>query len=209
MRNPIRRSRKIGKTQGGRVKDGRPEEKWSRVFHRDIWTRLSQDTPGDEIRILRDHPSSQLYHPCSGEEYLEVLERLPEDQTDSLRAIVLRRTSKCDLAVGIEARRRYFCVLLNAFPKSNRMVWKPPPTEAQRRHHGRWCSKWRPLGDSVELIWSRDEIRRYYLYHLFLHELGHINQPWTYKGARAEAFAENYALEWAAKLGELPPPRDS
>jgi hypothetical protein len=42
MKNPIRRSRKIGKTQGGRVKDGRANEKWSRIFPEDVWMRLSE-----------------------------------------------------------------------------------------------------------------------------------------------------------------------
>jgi hypothetical protein len=32
----MRRSRKIGLTQGGRVRDGRASEKWSRVFTRDM-----------------------------------------------------------------------------------------------------------------------------------------------------------------------------
>jgi len=56
------------------------------------------------------------------------------------------------------------------------------------------------------LDWSKEELRRYYLYHLFLHEVGHINQPWFHSQQRREEFAENFALEWAGRLGELPPP---
>ncbi len=52
--------------------------------------------------------------------------------------------------------------------------------------------------------WSLEEIRRYYLFHLLLHEVGHINQPLLHDARRREEFAENFALEWAAKLNELP-----
>ncbi|MEZ5426313.1 MAG: hypothetical protein R2747_08620 [Pyrinomonadaceae bacterium] len=41
------------------------------------------------------------------------------------------------------------------------------------------------------------------MYHLFLHEVGHINQPWFHKMRRREEFAENFALEWAERLGHL------
>lgn len=53
-----------------------------------------------------------------------------------------------------------------------------------------------------------NDYHRYYLFHLFLHEIGHINQPWFHSTRRREEFAENFALEWAARLGELPPRRD-
>ena len=43
MRNPIRRNKNIGKTQGGRVTDGKPSEKPSRIFSRHIWSRLSEE----------------------------------------------------------------------------------------------------------------------------------------------------------------------
>jgi hypothetical protein len=66
MRNPMRRSRKIGLTQGGRVRDGRASEKWCRVFTRDVWEKLSihQDCQG--CRVIKENPSGAFYHPCQG-----------------------------------------------------------------------------------------------------------------------------------------------
>lgn len=141
MRNPVRRSRKIGRTQGGRVQDGRAYEKWSRVFSQDIWTRLSED-PAEGCRVLRENPSRDHYHPCSGNEILEVLGRLPARHADPVRAIVLRRTPKLDEKLGVEARLRYACVILNSFPCSRSIVWRPPPGAAVRRHYSRWCQTW-------------------------------------------------------------------
>jgi hypothetical protein len=118
--------------------------------------------------------------------------------------IVLRHTPKLDARLGIEARMRFGCVILNAFPRSNQMVWTAPQTRATRRHCSRWCSRWAEEDDGLRLQWSSEEIRRYYLFHLFLHEVGHVNQPPFHDRRRREDFAENFALEWAVRLGELP-----
>ena len=119
MHNPMRRSRKIGLTQGGRVRDGRAAEKWSRVFSRDIWEKLSIHRRDQGVRVLEENPSGAFYHPCQGHEYLSVLERLPAQLRQPVRAIVLRRTPKLDARLGVEARMRFGCVILNAFPRSD------------------------------------------------------------------------------------------
>jgi hypothetical protein len=154
--------------------------------------------------VLRENPSGAFYHPCEGEEYVSVLKRLPAEIGRRVRAVVLRRTSKLDVRSGIEARMRFRCVIMNAFPRSNQMIWKSPPTQAERRHYSRSCSRWLEKDGSVTLEWSPEEIRNYYLFHLFLHEVGHIHQPRFHDASRREGFAENFALEWAAKLNELP-----
>ena len=202
MRNPIRRNRRIGKTQGGRVKDGRAHEKLSRLFSRNVWRQLSKERGG--LRILRENPSAEFFHPCVADDYRSVLQRLPSELTSPLKAIVLRRTPKRDVALGVEAWKRWSCVVMNAFPKSMQMSIGPQPTRALIRHYAPWCRNldWVDYrGWTFE--WSHEELRRYYLYHLFLHELGHMNEPSTNSVRRSEAFAENFALEWARRLGEL------
>ena len=191
MRNPIRRSRNIGKTQGGRVKDGRAREKWDRVFTQDVWTRLSE---GDEKwQILTENPSRWYYHPCSGEEYVGVLARLPEDLTSEVKTIILRRKSKLDEKLGVEARQRYYCMIMNALPISNEYVWRMRPEDSTFRHFEPWCDDWREEDGFWKLCWQVDETRRYYLYHVFLHEVGNINQPAFHSLRRREEFAENFA----------------
>ena len=210
MYNPIRRSRKIGITQGGRVRDGRASEKWSRVFTRDVWEKLSTLPTSDRCRVIRENPSGAFYHPCEGEEYVSVLERLPAELRRGVKAIVLRRTPRLDARIGVEARIRFRRVILNAFTRSNQMIWKSPPGQATRRHYSRWCSRWLEEEDGgVKFAWNLEEIRRYYRFHLFLHEVGHINQPRFHDSHRREEFAENFALEWAAELNALPPRHDA
>lgn len=204
-RNPIRRNRKIGATQGGRVQDGRSMEKWSRVFPPNVWKTIS-DTPRGVYRIVRENPSNGFFHPCDGAEYLDVLARLPKRLKRDLGAIVLRRTPKRDQWMCVEARRRYGCIIMNAFPADREMVWYRPATAAERRHYGRWCDRWSTRGRHTVLTWTDEELRAYYRYHLFLHELGHINDHRHRPRDRREAFAEDFALRWAKRLKQLPPP---
>ena len=199
MKNPIRRNKNIGKTQGGRVKDGKADEKWSRLwFNTDIYAKISDSK---EIwRIFKENPSIKFFHPCKGEEYIEVLQQLPEILTQYVKGIILPRISKYDVQYGIDARRRSDCIIMNPFPKSMEFTWYRKPKRKVIRHYEHWCNNWENTQDTWKLIWKVREVKRYYLYHLFLHELGHINQPWYNSVKKREEFAENFALEWASKL---------
>ena len=94
-------------------------------------------------------------------------------------------------------------MILNSFPKSLEMPFRRTFLEASVSHYDPWCSRWIRKGREWKLVWSLEEIRRYYLYHLFLHEIGHLNQPWRHSARIRESFAENFALEWAHRLGHL------
>jgi hypothetical protein len=202
MRNPIRRSRKIGKTQGGRVSSGRAREKLSRrQSAHDIYARISKES--DSLQFIADNPSKGFFHPCSEEDYLKILGRLPVKISGSVKAIIMPRISNSDRDRGVEAKRRYDCVIMNPFPASMTMEWGRKPEKKVIRHFEPWCEKWEQRSRLWILIWSLEELRRYYLYHLFLHEIGHINQPPYHALNRREEFAENFALDWARKLGQL------
>jgi len=54
--NPSRRNQNIGKTQGGRVKDGVAAEKRSRWFPQSLWRQLSE-APRKGLVILTENPS--------------------------------------------------------------------------------------------------------------------------------------------------------
>lgn len=199
MKNPIRRNQNIGKTQGGRVKDGRADEKWSRLwFNTDIYSKISESN--ELWQVYKENPSKNYFHPCEGEDYLQVLDLLPKDLTKYVKAIILPRISKRDAKYGVDARRRSDCIIINPFPKSLEFTWSSKPTDSTIRHYDHWCTNWRGNSKEWKLRWSKKEAKRYCLYHLFLHELGHINQPWFHSRNKREEFAENFALEWASKL---------
>ncbi len=202
MRNPIRRSRKIGRTQGGRVKNGIPEEKWSRLFSKSTWEKLSEGT--DKLRIIRENPSRDYFHPCSASQIRSVIDRLPTELTEDIKVVVLRRIPKKDEDYLIDGRKRYQCIILNSFPRNLRTVWNYKPNDkAILRRVNRWCNRWREENGQWIQQWTFTEVRKYYLYHVLLHEIGHFN-AWYSSFKRREDFANNFALEWAKKLGELP-----
>ena len=126
MYNPSRRSRKIGQTQGGRVRDGKAREKWSRAFPQTIWRQLSE-APGEGYAVLSENPSRDHYHPCSPAQIRNVLSRLPRRYTRDLRAVILRRVPRADRERGVEARRETRCIVLNAFPITNEIDWGTAP----------------------------------------------------------------------------------
>jgi hypothetical protein len=202
MRNPVRRNKNIGKTQGGRVNNGHAYEKWSRSeFLNNIFAQFSEQD--EKWQLYCQNPSRDYFHPCEGFEYIQVINSLPEELTENLKAIVLPRISKYDAKYGVDAKRRYSCILMNPFPTTMEMIWEQKPLKATYKHYEPWCKRWHQKNGCFVLIWKMNELKRYYLYHLFLHELGHINQPWFHSLNRREEFAENFALEWARKLGEL------
>ena len=176
-------------------------EKSSRLFSQSTWKKLSDEAEG--LRIIRENPSKAYIHPASPAQVQAVLNRLPPDIIEGIRAIVLRRMPKADQRSLVDARKRHSCIILNAFPRDLRMVWSKKPTLADFGHMDPWCTRWREEKREWILQWTGKEIRRYYLYHLLLHEVGHFN-GWFHSLKKREDFAENFALEWAGKLEELP-----
>ena len=207
MRNPIRRNKNIGKTQGGRVISGTASEKMTRSWSaNNTYVKLSDEE--GPVQLFCDNPSKNYYHPCEPNEYLKVLKMLPEELTQYVKAIILPRKSKSDQRRGVDAKRVADCIIINPFPKSMEEIRHSKPQDWIDRHDAHWCSSpFEQDGDVWVQRWQPEEVRRYYLFHLFLHELGHINQPWFNALSRREEFAENFALEWAIKLGALKNPR--
>ena len=204
MRNPIRRNKNIGKTQGGRVKDGSASEKSSRLFPRHIWARLSNEEIEEGYIVIEDNPSRDYFHPVTEDEIRKTLDRMPNKLTEHLRAVVMPRMTVSDKRRGVEARRRYSCIILNPFPCSLRVFWSAtPPQKRAVQHYEPWNTRWEEHEEGWFQAWDLDDLKTYYLFHLLLHELGHINQPWFNSPMRREEFAEDFALTWARKLNTL------
>ena len=201
MYTPTRRSKKIGLTQGGRVSNGKPAEKWSRLFPPSTWEKLSDETDG--LRIIKENPSKKYFYPCSPAQIQSVLSKLPHNLTEDIRAIVLRRIPKIDEKLLIDARRRYQCIILNSFSRDLKMIWPYKPSQSTFKHMNLWCDNWSEGDGILVLQWTHTTIRKYYLYHVLLHEIGHINDWFHNQRNKREGFAENFAFEWARKLGVI------
>lgn len=101
----------------------------------------------------------------------------------------------------MEARRHFSCIILNPFPKSLQIFWeKTPPTPRARQHYAPWEAQWEEAAEGWFQTWEPKALTRYYLYHLLLHELGHLNDQTSRSPRQRESFAEDFALTWARKL---------
>lgn len=200
MRNPTRRSRNIGKTQGGRVKNGRAEQKWSRLFPENKWNQISESKTAWQTFV--ENPSKDFYHPCSPSDYLSVLRRLPSRHTENVKGIILRRTPKRDLRLGIDAWRRYSCIIMNAFPSSNKLTYSCRQKESRVSFFKPFCDRWKEDNGSWVLEWEPEEVQRYYLYQVFLHEIGHIFDWSKTSQTKREKYADSFARDMAEFLGE-------
>ena len=200
MRNPTRRSRNIGTTQGGRVKNGRATEKWSRLFPENKWQQISESETTWQTFV--ENPSKAFYHPCNPSDYLSVLRRLPSRHTQDIKGIILRRTPKRDSRLGIDAWRRYSCIIMNAFPSSNKFTYSYTPKESQVDFFKPFCDQWNEDNGTWSLEWKPEEVKRYYLYQVFLHEIGHINDLSRTSQTKRENYADSFARDMAELLGE-------
>jgi len=182
------------------VKDGRASEKWSRLFPENIWEEISQSET--DWNTFVENPSKDYYHPCTPSDYLSVLNRLSAHQTEGVKGIILRRTPKRDLQLGIDAWRRYSCTIMNAFPTENRFTYPTKPTDSQINFFKPFCNTWKEENGLWSLVWEAEEVRRYYLYQVFLHEIGHFNDGTKTTQRKRENYADSFARDMAEYLGE-------
>jgi len=152
--------------------------------------------------IFVENPSKNYYHPCTPEEYLSILEKLPKHHTKSVKGIILRRTPKKDEVLGIEAWRRWSCVIMNAFPKSNQYIFNEKPSDSVFKFFSPFCSNWIQEKGKWMLNWNPEQAKKYYLYQVFLHEIGHINDGVRTTKSKREKYAGSYARDMAEWLSE-------
>src|SRR5882724_9170917 len=75
-----------------------------KIFGRDF-----SEAPHRGFIILRENPSRDYFHPATEDDIRSALSRLPQRILRPLKAVVLSRLSARH---GVEARRRYQCVVL-------------------------------------------------------------------------------------------------
>ncbi len=91
---------------------------------------------------------------------------------------------------------------MNAFPSSNTFTYKYKPKESQIRFFEPFCNRWKEENGIWTLNWEAEEVRRYYLYKVFLHEIGHINDWSKTSKRKRENYADSFARNMAKYLGE-------
>ncbi|WP_418131665.1 hypothetical protein ABL849_13475 [Variovorax sp. 375MFSha3.1] len=194
---PWKKSRTYGDLHGGRTR---------RRFTDNIVARahsLQRPAPGQKLPILlQDNPSREFFFPVSVEECAAALHALPEGHGDGITHIWLRR--RPERMTGLNASLAEFIygsgvrvVILYPWRADGRLYVgrkKPKPQHVAAyvrfgatilNEHGRWYA-----------AFSASDLKRFYIEHLFCHEVGHHVDRYSRRGRRAEEFADQYAVQW-------------
>ena len=203
-----KKSRKFGDVKGGRMRPKLTDNIFNRQHN------LQAPTDNQEIPIyIQDNPSRDFYFPVSIEEIKDFLKKLPQEHTEHLTHIWLRKMKKKEYEKEGSFQGCFICgsginlIVLYPFPKDLKMNYgKNKPTKKTLS----WYSAYKPLIKQEDgnwyLQWTKQSIKQYYLEGLLLHEIGHkmdsvYKRYWSQAYAqKAEQFADNYAYYWGDKI---------
>lgn len=200
-----KKNRKFGDVKGGR--------KWTKLTD-NIFKRLHSLERPSQYDVLpfyiQDNPSRDFFYPVSITDIQAQLDLLPSETTQYITHIWLKKVKKTDFVDGKSYQAMFVSgsgvrlIILNAFPKDLRMIFsKKEPTQKVKKFYAQWDTQWCTKGGVWHLQWTNDSIKRYYLEHLLLHEIGHLEDDRWCSPANSkqmEDFANGYAIIWSNKI---------
>lgn len=205
-----KKSRKFGDVMGGRKSPKLTDNLLNRQHN------LSAPKEGDEKPIfILENPSRDFYFPVTVDEVTKILKQLPEDHTDHLTHIWFQKIKKKDYLKGKSFQGSFICgsgvylIILNPFPTDNKMrLGKNKPTHRTLNYYKAFSTELEEDQDGWFLQWTEENIKRYYLENLLLHEIGQsidsfYKRYWSKAtGQKRENWADNYAAVWANHVQE-------
>ena len=199
-----KKSRKFGDVKGGRERPKLADNIFNRKHS------LLAPADGEETPIFMvDNPSRDFFFPVTVEEIKEFLNKLPVEHTKNLTHIWLRKvTTKSYEEEDIQGC--FICgsgvnlIVLHPFPRNLKMKFgKKKPTNRTLKWYAAYEPELVHANGEWFLKWTTEKIKKYYLEGLLLHEVGHLldskyQRYWnpSYKGRKAENYADNYAFYW-------------
>lgn len=203
-----KKSRKFGDVKGGR-RFPKVTDNILKRFH-----SLQAPSPQDELPIFRrDNPLRDFNFPIDENDIRTQPKHLPNENTEGLTHIWLRRIRKKEYESGEALQGMFirgsgvFLVVINPFPKNLRMVFgNKKPSKKTLKEYSRWTRNlvFDEAAKTWHLQWTEEAIHDYYLNTLLLHEIGHFVDKYSpkTKSKEQEDFADAYALIWHSKIRE-------
>lgn len=200
---PWKKSRTYGDIYGGRVRRRMTDNIFARAHS------LKRPSPGEALPLLvQDNPSREFFFPVSAQECAAALRALPASHGTGITHIWLRR--RPTRMTGLDAPLAEFtcgsgvrAILLYPWRVDGRLYVgrkkpKPQHVAPYLRYGATLCNdqgRW-------HVDFSQADLKRFYIEHLFCHEVGHhvdwYSRHWSSaNGRQAEEFADQYAVQWA------------
>ncbi|MFV1884640.1 MAG: hypothetical protein ACMZ7B_09145 [Balneola sp.] len=206
-----KKSRKFGDVKGGRMRPKLADNIFNRQ-HNFLPPTDGQETP---IFIV-DNPSRDFFFPVTVEEIKNTLDKLPEDHTENLTHIWLRKIKKKDYENGDTVQGSFICgsgvslIVLHPFRIDLKMRFgDSKPGQKKLKLYAPYTTVLHQDQDGWYLKWTKQGLKEYFLESLLLHEIGHhidsiFQRYWSknYKD-KAENFADNYAVFWSNRLTDI------
>lgn len=148
---------------------------------------------------------SDFIRPIEAEDVRELLSSVPSDFLNSLHGIYLLGGTFKQLRAS-KKRFRYGCygssgrIYLYAFPRwMLAEFWGQLPKPTIVEEYKRMGAKWKQNDSGWWLEFDRSSLKRFYLFDVLLHELGHHadKRVWKRDTESAERYAEWFAREYA------------
>jgi hypothetical protein len=166
-------------------------------------------TDSETIPIYARDLHTEFIRPTEVKDVAELLSRVPSDFLKSLRGISLLGGTSKQLRAS-KKRFQYGCycnwssqIYLYAYPR--RMMkeyWGHLPKPEIVEEYSRMGAKWKPDCSGWWLIFDESSIRKFYLFDVLLHEIGHHVDRRSRRRdtTSAERYAEWFAQEYAQSI---------
>jgi hypothetical protein len=205
-----KKNRRFGDVMGGRKRTKLADNIFNRQ-HNLTAPSVGENTP---IFII-DNPSREFYFPVTIEEVKETLSKLPREHTEHLTHIWFQKIKKSDYLDGKTFQGCFICgngvylVVFHPFPLDNKMrLGKAKPLKRTLNYYGNYSTDLKEDKEGWYLLWTEENIKRYYLESLLLHEIGHsidsfYKRYWSKATEiKRENWADNYMTVWADTIRE-------
>jgi hypothetical protein len=205
-----KKNRKFGDIIGGRKRTKLADNIFNRR-HNLIAPKEGQEKP----IFITDNPSRDFYFPMTIEEVKEILGRLPNEHTKHLTHVWLKKIKKSEYLNGETFQGSFICgsgvylIVINPFPIDNKMrLGKNKPLKKILNYYKDFTNELKEDQDGWFLLWSEENIKKYYLENLLLHEIGHsidsfYERYWSKASKqKRENWADNFVAVWADKIRE-------
>lgn len=200
-----KKNRKLGDVYGGRMRTKLAD----RIFNRQH--NLLPPKEGEaKPKFMFDNPSKDFYFPINVEDIKRVLDNLPEEHTSQLTHVWLRKFRKSEYEKGDIVQGEFICgskvqlIVLYPFPKDHKMRFgKVKPENKVINFYKKYTSELKEDEEGWFLQWKEENIKKYYMESLLLHEIGHsLDSYYKRFSSRAavkqrEDYADSYAKIWS------------
>lgn len=173
----------------------------------DLRSELNIETGTALVPVYKRDLHTDFMRPVEPEDVRDVLCRVPSDFLNSLRGIYLLGGTSKQLRAS-KKRFRYGCygygrIYLYAFPRRMlRERWGRLPKPTIVEEYQRMGAQWKQNDSGWWLEFDRSSLKRFYLFDVLLHELGHHadKRVWSRDTESAERYAEWFAREYARSI---------